>query len=162
MPASWPLWTPTQAFAQQNTRCRSNPVTRDGVQKKHHFSRNEEKKKKKPTTYLHGVRLVLVSMAQRKQGPIYLFMKSSILRLKSMHFGASGWLSRLSDFGSGHDLPAREFKPASGSVLTARSLEPVSDSGSPLLSAPPPLTLCLSQKKKIKKNFLNSNNLALS
>ena len=51
--------------------------------------------------------------------------------------------------------------PASGSVLTARSLEPASDSVSPLsLSAPPPLVFCLSlsvsQKqihmKKIKLN----------
>ena len=47
--------------------------------------------------------------------------------------------------------------PASGSVLTAQSLEPVSDSVSPSLSAPPPFMLCLSlsQKqinvKKIKK-----------
>ena len=38
--------------------------------------------------------------------------------------------------------------PASGSVLTARSLEPASDSVSPSLSAPPPLMLCLSLKNK--------------
>ena len=46
--------------------------------------------------------------------------------------------------------------PASGSGLTARSLEPASDSVSPSLSAPPPLTFCLSLSKinkhyKIKK-----------
>ena len=35
------------------------------------------------------------------------------------------------------------LSPASGSVLTARSLEPASDSVSPSLSAPPPLALCL-------------------
>ena len=34
--------------------------------------------------------------------------------------------------------------PVSGSVLTAQSLEPVSDSVSPPLSAPPLLMLCLS------------------
>ena len=34
--------------------------------------------------------------------------------------------------------------PTSGSVLTAQSLEPASDSVSPSLSAPPLLTLCLS------------------
>ena len=34
--------------------------------------------------------------------------------------------------------------PASGSGLTAQSLEPASDSVSPSLSAPPPLMLCLS------------------
>ena len=44
--------------------------------------------------------------------------------------------------------------PTSGSVLTAQSLEPASDSLSPSLSAPPPLMLCLSKIniKKIKKN----------
>ena len=36
--------------------------------------------------------------------------------------------------------------PASGSVPTARSLEPASDSVSPSLSAPPPLALSLSLK----------------
>ena len=43
--------------------------------------------------------------------------------------------------------------PASGSVLTARWLEPASDSVSPSLSAPPLLTcaLSLSLKSKTKK-----------
>ena len=36
--------------------------------------------------------------------------------------------------------------PTSGSVLTAQSLEPLSDSVSPSLSTPPPLMLCLFQK----------------
>ena len=45
--------------------------------------------------------------------------------------------------------------PASGSVLTLQSLEPASDSVSPCLSAPPPLTLCvsLSTINKQSKNF---------
>ena len=34
--------------------------------------------------------------------------------------------------------------PASGSVLTAQSLEPALDAVSPSLSAPPPFMLCLS------------------
>ena len=38
------------------------------------------------------------------------------------------------------------WSPASGSVLIAQSLEPVSDSVSPSLSAPPPLALCLKNK----------------
>ena len=38
--------------------------------------------------------------------------------------------------------------PLLGSGLTARSPEPASDSGSPSLSAPPPLTLCLSLSQK--------------
>ena len=37
--------------------------------------------------------------------------------------------------------------PMSGSVLTAQSLEPASDSESPSLSAPPPFALCVSPSK---------------
>ena len=43
--------------------------------------------------------------------------------------------------------------PASGSVLTAQSLEPVSDSVSPSFSAPPLLALCLSKINKYLKNL---------
>ena len=44
--------------------------------------------------------------------------------------------------------------PAPGSVLTAQSLEPASDSVSPSLSAPPPLVLCLSEiNQYVKKKF---------
>ena len=39
-------------------------------------------------------------------------------------------------------------RPTSGSVLTARSLEPASGSVSPSLSAPPQLVLCLSLPQK--------------
>ena len=38
--------------------------------------------------------------------------------------------------------------PMSGSVLTAKNPEPTSDSVSPSLSAPPPLTLCLCLSQK--------------
>ena len=40
--------------------------------------------------------------------------------------------------------------PTSGSVLTAQSLKPVSDSVSPSLSAPPPLMLCLCLSLSVK------------
>ena len=43
--------------------------------------------------------------------------------------------------------------PVSGSGLTARSLEPASDSVSPSLSAPPPLTFCLSVS--LSQNYVN-------
>ena len=44
--------------------------------------------------------------------------------------------------------------PMSGSVLTAQSVEPVSDSVSSPLSAPPPLMLCFFLSKiNIKKSF---------
>ena len=41
--------------------------------------------------------------------------------------------------------------PASGSVLTAWSLEPALDYVSPSLSAPPPLVLCLSLSLSLSK-----------
>ena len=50
----------------------------------------------------------------------------------------------VSDFGSGHDLKFMGSSPTLGSVLTAQSLEPASDSGLPL-SAPPQLVLTLSK-----------------
>ena len=46
------------------------------------------------------------------------------------------------------DLRVVSLSPASGSVLTAQSLEPVSDFVSPSLSASPPLMLCLSLSQK--------------
>ena len=46
------------------------------------------------------------------------------------------------------------LSPALGSVLTAQSLEPASDSVSPSLSAPPMLMLCLSLSIiNVKKKF---------
>ena len=41
--------------------------------------------------------------------------------------------------------------PVLGSMLTAQSLEPAWDSVSPFLSVPPPLALCLSFKKNLKR-----------
>ena len=57
--------------------------------------------------------------------------------------------------------------PVLGSVLTARGLEPASDSGSPSLSAPPPLTLCPSKINKKNHNRIyhsssSAQNLAKS
>ena len=40
-----------------------------------------------------------------------------------------------------------DSSPVSGPVLTAQGLEPASDSVSPSLSTPPPLTFCLSLSK---------------
>ena len=47
------------------------------------------------------------------------------------------------DFGLGHDLMVHEFEPCVG--LWADSAEPVWDSLSPILSAPPLLTLTVSK-----------------
>ena len=70
-----------------------------------------------------------------------------------------GWLSQLSVRLAEAQVMVLRFtslSPASGSVLMAQSLEPVSDSVSPSLSDPPPFMLCLSVskinvKKKLKK-----------
>ena len=45
-------------------------------------------------------------------------------------------------------LRSVSWSPTSGSVLTAQSLEPVSDSVSPSLSDPPPFMLCLCLKNE--------------
>ena len=50
--------------------------------------------------------------------------------------------------GSGHGLAVRGFKPVSGSVLIAQSLEFASDSVSPSLSGPLPRTLSFSLSQK--------------
>ena len=63
--------------------------------------------------------------------------------------GAPGWRSRSSaDFSQVTISRSGSSSPVSGSGLMARSLEPVSDSVSPSLSAPPPFMLCLSLSQK--------------
>ena len=67
------------------------------------------------------------------------------LRLKDGTWVAQ-LINRLTlDFGSGHDLMIGEFKPLMG--LRADRVEPVWDSLSPSISAPPLLTFSLSQNK---------------
>ena len=75
--------------------------------------------------------------------------------LFTIRIGGEGYLSG-SDFGSGHDLRVHGFEPCISSVLTARILEPASDSVSPSLSAPPPTrahALSFSQKQTDKHFF---------
>ena len=67
------------------------------------------------------------------------------LFLRNKHFGAHGWRPTSARSRSHSPLSS---SPASGSGLMARSLEPVSDSVSPSLSAPPPFMLCLSLSQK--------------
>ena len=65
------------------------------------------------------------------------------------HWGA--WVAQLVEhLTSAQVMISRSvgLSPASGSVLTAQSLEPASDSVSPSLSDPPPLMLCLSLSQK--------------
>ena len=62
-----------------------------------------------------------------------------------------GSVREASDFSTGYDLVVCEFKPASGSVLTAQTLEPASNSVSSSLSASPLLTLSLSFSLSKKK-----------
>ena len=58
--------------------------------------------------------------------------------------GARGPVGGGCNSGSGGDLRVPGFEPESGSVLTARSLEPASDSVSPLSLLPSPALLVLS------------------
>ena len=65
-----------------------------------------------------------------------------------------GSVSQASDFGSGHDHVVHAFEPRVGlSVLTAQSLEPLSDSVSPSLPARLSLGLCLSLSLKNKQTY---------
>ena len=74
-------------------------------------------------------------------------MNELVLQIKKTHVGVPGWLSRLSvRLQPGHDLAVREFEPRVR--LWADGSEPVSDSVSPSLSAPPPFMLCLSLSQK--------------
>ena len=61
--------------------------------------------------------------------------------------GAPGWVAQSVERPTSAQVMISRFvglSPASGSVLTAQSLEPALDSVSPSLSVPPPLMLCLS------------------
>ena len=74
--------------------------------------------------------------------------------IRRLNWGEGAWVACLGkhpslDFVLGHDLMVREMEPLIG--LCADSTDPVWDSLSPSLSAPPPLThlcsLSFSQKK---------------
>ena len=70
--------------------------------------------------------------------------------LKHVHFRGA-WVARSVERPTSAQAMISWFvssSPASGSVLTARSLEPASDSVSPSLSAPPLFMLCLSLSQK--------------
>ena len=107
--------------------------------------------------YLHPLRQVIEGV------PIHLYSGWTQL-FKIETWGT--WVVqsvKASDFGSGHDLMVRFMgsSAVSGSVLTAHSLEPPSDSVSPSLAVPPLLALCvshfLSQKKVNIKKILQIN-----
>ena len=65
--------------------------------------------------------------------------------------GRGAWVAQLVKRPTSAQVVISQFvslSPTSGSVLTAQSLEPASDSVSPSLSAPPLLMLCLCLKNK--------------
>ena len=76
----------------------------------------------------------------------YLFMCEALIQGERNDLSRGAWVAQSVE----HPTSARVMisrlvssSPASGSVLTAWSLEPTSDSVSPPLSAPPLLMLCL-------------------
>ena len=89
---------------------------------------------------LLGILCLLLSLLTPSLSPL-----SKIKKLQGRLGGSVSWAA---NFGSGHDLVVGEFEPASGSVLTAQSLEPVSDSVSPSLLLPCSccVSLCLKNK----------------
>ena len=73
----------------------------------------------------------------------------SILFKKKNERGA--WVAQLVERPTLAQVMISQFvssSPASGSVLIAQSLEPALDSGSPSVTGPPLLMLCLSLKNK--------------
>ena len=92
-------------------------------------------------------------------GPVLVLCKVSLVG--GWIFCGDAWVAQ----SVGHPTSAQVMisrsvgpSPASGSVLTAQSLEPVSDSVSPSLSAPPLLTLCFCLKNKSTlKKFEKTN-----
>ena len=97
-----------------------------------------------------------------------LLLSGSVVSLSLSLFIVSGlfkgaWVSQLVKCPTLAQVMIPRFldlSSTSGSVLTAQSLEPASDSVSSSLFAPPPLVLCLSKinkcKKKIFLNFFNT------
>ena len=87
---------------------------------------------------------------------LYVYIMKPLGSKNVKIFGAPGWLSPLSVqlLKSAQVMISRfvSSRPTWGSVLTAQSLDPASDSLSPSLSAPPLLTVSLSLKiNKLKK-----------
>ena len=73
------------------------------------------------------------------------------LNLPFFAAGGGAWVAQSVERPTAAQVMISQFvssSPTSGSVLTARSLEPALDSVSPSLSAPTPLTLCLSCSQK--------------
>ena len=71
--------------------------------------------------------------------------RSGLLLIRTTRFGGS-WVAQPVERPTSAQVMISRFvisSPESGSVLTARSLEPASDSVSPSLSAPPLLVLSL-------------------
>ena len=83
-----------------------------------------------------------------------LLVENKLLKESGLHKAANirkrdNWVAQSVE----HETSAQVMislssSPVSGSVLTAQSLEPTSDSVSPSLSACPPLMLCLSLSQK--------------
>ena len=72
--------------------------------------------------------------------------------------GAPGWLSQLSDFGSGGIWQFMSSSSTEGSVLTAQSLDSASDSVSLSLPLPHSHSVSVSLKNKNKRAKLGGKN----
>ena len=81
-----------------------------------------------------------------KHNPLQLLKVTRMVTFKIVAFWGA-WVAQ-SDFSQVTISRSVSSSPVSGSGLMAQSLEAVSDSVSPSLSAPPPFMLCLSLSQK--------------
>ena len=75
-----------------------------------------------------------------------MLVEKDLGKLEGNELIRGAWVAQLVERTTSVQVMILQFvssSPASGSVLTAQSLEPASDSVSPSLSAPPMLMLCL-------------------
>ena len=111
----------------------------------------------RPHSFSHTTNTDSESLSQSKVTISSLHLSRTVnLNLCSEDASRSAWEARsvkspTLDFGSGHDLTVREFKPHVG--LGADSMEPASDSLFPSLSAPLTLVLSLSLSLSLKTNL---------
>ena len=113
----------------------------------------------------HGWRLENIMLSEISQSKkdkyhmISLICRHSYVGFKKQHKWWGAWVAQLVKCSTLAQVIISRFVGSSsvlGSVLTAQSLEPASDSLSPSLFVPPPLTVSVSQKwiktlKKFKK-----------
>ena len=129
-----------QGNANQNYNDTSPPTCQDGLNKKHKKQRVLVRmwRKRNPLALLMGTQTGAATVESSVEVPQKVKNRGTwVAQSVGRPTSAQVMISR-----------SVSLSPASGSVLTAQSLEPVSDSVSPSLPDPPPFMLCLSLSQK--------------